>query len=345
MTILNVYTQKKYLLKEVLIAVCIIFLLMIILLSPVHYATSFTSGLSLFASSILPGLFPFMFLTRILSSLGFIKRLSNKCDYFMRRMFNSPGIGIYTMFMSMISGYPVGAKIIGDLHTNQVIDDIDAKYMLTYSMTSGPVFMIGTVGSIILKNTTAGIIIMISHIISNIFSGLILSKILKMKNSTSNHKKKSTITNEYNLTNIDKILSDSMYSSVQSILVVGGFIAFFYCFTDVLFDLKIFEILGFPLLKLFECLGLNPKIFRGVMSGIVEVTRGIKELSSLFPSSPILITSLCSMLISFSGVSIILQSKAMISGINIKTRFLILSKSVHAVLSFIICFVLSLLIF
>ena len=185
----------------------------------------------------------------------------------------------------MLSGYPVGAKIIGDLHTGGSISDNDAKKMLCYSMTSGPVFMIGTVGSILLKNLMAGIVIMVSHILSNILSGIILCNILKKKESLSNHNQNKIAYATTN-TNIDKILSDSMFSSVQSILIVGGFISFFYCFTQVLFDLNIFELLGFPLLKFFEVLGLNPQIFRGVMSGIVEVTRGVKELSPLFSSNP-----------------------------------------------------------
>jgi hypothetical protein len=186
----------------------------------------------------------------------------------------------------------------------------------------------------------AGIVITASHIISNILSGIILCNILKKKEASSNHNQ-NIITCNITNTNIDKILSDSMFSSVQSILIVGGFISFFYCFTEVLFDLNIFEILGFPILKIFQILGLNSQIFRGVMSGIVEVTRGVKELSPLFSSNPALITSLCSMLISFSGLSILFQSKAMISGLNIKTRFLIFSKSVHAIISFIFCFVIS----
>ena len=326
--------------QEIIIAFCVLFLLCTLLLKPVHYAKVFTSGLSLFATSVLPGLFPFMFLTRILSSLGFIKHISTKCSPLMQRVFNSPGIGMYTLIISMLSGYPVGAKIIGDLHTGGSISDNDAKKMLCYSMTSGPVFMIGTVGSILLKNLMAGIVIMVSHILSNILSGIILCNILKKKESLSNHNQNKIAYATTN-TNIDKILSDSMFSSVQSILIVGGFISFFYCFTQVLFDLNIFELLGFPLLKFFEVLGLNPQIFRGVMSGIVEVTRGVKELSPLFSSNPTLITSLCSMLVSFSGLSIILQSKAMISGLNIKTRFLILSKSVHAIISLVLCFAIS----
>ena len=161
----------------------------------------------------------------------------------------------------------------------------------------------------------------------------------KNKNKTQTSKQTISITS--NNINFDKILSDSMYSSVQAILLVGGFISIFYCFSEILFDLKIFDILSFPLSSIFSLIGVEPRISLGVMSGIAEVTRGIKDLSVYFLSSSKLVTALCSAIISFSGVSIILQSKAFLSHTKIKTHFLIISKSVHAIICFIICLIMS----
>jgi len=352
MTITKFNVRKEKLknesITEILLSLLIFSIIIILLSNPAHYAETFIKGLVLFFSAVLPGLFPFMFLTKIMTSLGGIQKLSNKLGKITNKLFGTSGISAYVLLMSILSGYPIGAKIIGDLTSNQLISDSEAKKILTFSMTSGPVFVIGSVGTIMFGNAKVGIILFLSHIISNIINGILFCKVflkkqakLKSKsNITQYHKPEETQIQNKPKTNLDKILSESMYSSVISILIVGGFIAIFYCFSEILIGLHIFDILCFPLYKFFELIGINPQLSQGIMSGIIEVTRGAKELSTLYSSSPIISISLVSAIISFSGLSIIFQSKAFLSHTKIKTHFLIFSKSVHAILSFIVCLLL-----
>ena len=95
-----------------------------------------------------------------------VQLLTNKCNSFSKKLFNSPGIGTYSMIMSTLSGYPIGAKVVGDLHSNQLICDADAKKMITYSMTSGPAFIIGTIGIGLFNNINIGILLFITHILA-----------------------------------------------------------------------------------------------------------------------------------------------------------------------------------
>lgn len=339
--LVNNNSKRKSTVIDAILSLFVFLILIILLTNPKHYANSTLQGLLLFTSAVLPGLFPFMFLTKILTSLNAVKMLSNKSEKLTQRLFNCPGISSYSLIMSSISGYPIGARIIGDLHSNRLITNSEAQKMITFSMTSGPIFIIGTVGSAMFGDIKVGIIIMISHLISSILTGIIFCK-LKKPSKDQLVKNITPPINTYNIVSIDKVISESMYQSVISILIVGGFISIFYCFTEILIQLKIFNILCLPLAKIFELCGVSGELSYGVMSGIIEVTRGCKELSILYPLYPRLTTSLASAIISFSGISIIFQSKAMLSSTNIKTHFLILSKSVHAIICFIICLLLSL---
>ena len=437
-------SQNKSNLIDALVSLFVFALIVIILFSPAKYAGKVLEGLLLFCTSVLPGLFPFMFLTKILTGLSSVKKLSDKCGKLTQKLFNSHGLGAYSLLMSCLSGYPVGAKIVGDLHSNNLISDTDAQKMVTFSMTSGPAFVVGTVGGLMLGNATAGIVILASHLISNLLTGMIFCKSTKFnthKHSptqsnknlssqncfvTSKHfssashtpqhasnknqlstthldtdshdfQKQDKLENNFDTNsrsfqtdhtliagfdttkhssnknqhprkhldisehspnsfrdsqnnfnkvekkqaNIDKILSDSMFGAVQSILIVGGFISVFYCFCEILIDLRVLEVLAFPVGRLLEILGAPADMSKGLVTGIIEVTRGCKELSNFFPSFPALTTSFASALISFSGLSIILQSKAFLSGTKIKTHFLIFTKSVHAIISFFVCLILS----
>jgi len=341
----NVQTKNaKSKSSDFIVTIFAFILILVLLTNPSKYAKNTLEGLLLFCTSVLPGLFPFMFLTKILTSLTSVQKLSLKCGKLTQKLFSSPGIGAYTLLLSNLSGYPVGAKIIGDLHSNNIITDADAKKMICYSLTSGPAFVIGTVGALMFKNIMVGIVIFISHLISNIISGILFCKSKKHNFQTQNTQ--SSFTENFSqYSSIDKILSESMFSTVQSILLVGGFISVFYCLSEILIDLKVFEILSFPLSKLLEFIGAPGEMANGVMSGIIEVTRGCKELSNYFEQYPVLSTSFACMLISFSGLSIIFQSKAFLSATQIKTRFLIGSKSVHAILSFVVCLILSSIVF
>ena len=325
--------QNLYLFDTIIIFI-ICFILFLLIKSPAFYAKVFIDGLSLFSSSVLPGLFPFMFFTRILVSLDAIKKASTLMHRPMKKLFNSPGISSFVMFISLISGYPIGAKLTADLYENKVITLEDAKKTLTYSLTSGPIFVIGTVGAIILSNTKAGIIIFISHIISNFITGFILTR----KKTTKQQPKPQNSINTYN---INKIISQSMESSIHSILIVGGFITVFYCIIEIVLSLKITKFILLPFEFIFSRIGVEPQISRGLMSGIVEVTRGIKELSIYFNSSPQLVSSIICSLISFSGLSIILQSSSMLEKTTIQTRHLVLTKFMHAIFAFPICMILS----
>ena len=337
MKTIHLFQNKKYIIKDIIIITVIFLIMLVIIINPKHYSKVFLYGLTLFSTSVLPGLFPFMILTRILISLNAIKSVTKVFASPMRKLFNSPDISSFVMIISIISGYPIGAKLISDLYESNAITKQEAENTLTYSMSSGPIFIIGTVGAILLGSVKAGVIIFISHIISNFITGIILTRTKKNKHLQQQEEK-----TPYTLPNhsINEIISQSMQSSIQSILVVGGFITIFYCLIEILFSLKIIDFIGYPIKLLFTQINVEPQIFRGVLSGIIEVTRGIKELSVYFLESPIIIASLCSAIISFSGLSIILQSSALLIKTKIKTRFLIKCKLIHSIICFIICFLL-----
>ena len=68
------------------------------------------NGLTLWATSVVPSLFPFFVATELLHTniVNFLGRLLN---YFMRPVFNVDGKGSFCFIMGLISGYPIGAKI------------------------------------------------------------------------------------------------------------------------------------------------------------------------------------------------------------------------------------------
>lgn len=308
----------------------ILFLIVALTLYPQTYMQSILNGLDIWLTSVVPALFPFFFLTKLLTKLGFIEKLSKIFAPFTQKLFKCPGISGYVFFMSIISGYPVGSKLVGELYENGKISKTDAIKMNSFCSTSGPLFVIGTIGVGMLLSQTAGIIILISHIFGAILNGFLFRNYKKNDIDLKNNIEKT------NLHKSDDILKSTMEDSIISIFMVGGYIVVFYMIIDVLFNFHIlssFSNLFFNFLNFFN---LPKSFFDGVFSGIVEVTRGAYNLSSCNVSKDILCVAICG-LVSFGGISIHLQSLTFLSKCKIKMSVYLLQKITHSIFSMLIC--------
>lgn len=304
-----------------------IFLIMIlIILNPAAFSKSTIAGIKLFFYSVLPGLFPFMFLTKILTEIGSVFKISKHFQKVSNKLFGTPGVSLYCFFMSILSGYPIGAKIISDLYNKNLITEEDAKRMSIFCTTSGPIFVIGAVGVGMLSSFKIGLVIYIAHILSGVICGLIYNIIFKNKNQTQ-----IKIVLASNKT--ENIFSLCLNETINSLFLVGGYITIFYLFTDILDVLQIISFITSLLSPMLLKLKINPAEISGIIYGIVEVTHGAKALS-LLPSPNI---QAITALISFSGISIIMQSLAFLKTAKIKAHTFILSKCVQAIISFFIC--------
>lgn len=328
---------------DFILTLAIFLIMLIIIINPAKYTTGTVSGLKLFFFNVLPGLFPFMFLTKLITELNKVFVISQKLDKFSYKIFGTPGVSIYALFMSIISGYPIGAKIISDLYAKNQITETEAKKMSIFCTTSGPIFVIGTVGTIMFQNYKFGIIIYLSHIISSIILGITYNFISNLTKKKTN-KKPEILELETSSRIVIKqkplpakqqnIISLCLNQTINSLFIVGAYITIFYLASEILETLHIFDFLSNVSFKLFSRLGFSKIQTSGFIYGILEVTRGSKILSSIsIKSSAILVSGL----ISFSGLSIIMQSMAFLKDAKIKTHTFIISKCVHSIFSMMLC--------
>ena len=130
-------------------------------------------GLSLFANSVLPSLLPFFIATELLSYTGIIEILGKVLNKFMRPIFNVPGEGAFAFIMGIISGYPIGAKIVTNFRQNGICTKEEGERLLAFTNNSGPLFIIGTVGISLFFDTRTGILLFLSHILACISVGIV----------------------------------------------------------------------------------------------------------------------------------------------------------------------------
>ena len=309
----------------IILLLCVILLLVI---QPTTAITSFGQGVIIWGTKILPALLPFFILTNLLSYTSFTNTIGKRLSPITKKIYGVGGSAGYIYIMSILSGYPVGAKLTCDLYKNNIISSGQAKSITAFTSTSGPLFIIGTVGIGFFQNQKIGVIVLISHLISALINGLIY-KCKEKEKITFYNITQSSNTNTLNL---------SMTNGITSIMIVGGFVALFYMILTLLDSLNIFSI---PILLLGK-LGCPPDISSSIINGIIEVTSGALSLSKC-NLSPMASSTILSFLVSFGGLSIHAQAYCFLKEFNMSYRQFLKQKITHAIISASVTFVIFLL--
>ncbi len=314
--------------SKIFLSILISLLIVLIVAKPNLCINSIYNGLSVWAKCVVPSLLPFMFFTRLLTNLNFISKLTSKTYKLNKFLFNAPKISSYIFLMSIISGYPIGAKLISEYHKMGIITTKQANKLCTFCSTSGPLFIIGSVGTALLLSAKLGYIMLISHIFGSVLNGILYRKF---------YIDKTEIFFENNDESKD-ILQNSMKDSILSVLVVGGYIAIAFLVIDLFNNLEILSPLNFVFEKLLNLFGIEGAS-SAVSSGILEVSKGAVMLSKLNLS---LLSKgvIASFLIGFGGISVFLQGATFLTSAKVNMKFYLLQKLTHGILSAVICFVL-----
>ncbi len=294
----------------------------ILMFNPMMYAKSCLDAISVWGFKVLPLMFPFFIFTRLIVNLSEPKL--NFMDKFFNKVYHAPVGSFSTFFLATLSGYPMGAKLICTMFENNQINSKQAQRMLSFCSVSGPMFMLGTVGVSMLFSYKAGLIILISNIIASLLNGLIY----RGKNEKTENKL------NYITKNYDNLLSDSVYDSLISILMVGAYIVLSFLIIDLLNNLRIISTLTNLICCVFN-LSNSHDIVLAVLNGIIEITRGISDLSHT-NSSLIIKTIISSGLIGFGGISIMLQSISFLSKLKIPIKTMFLQKTTQCFLCLLI---------
>lgn len=277
-------------------------------------------GLVLWAKSVLPTLFPFFVATELLCQTNFTYILGKLLNKFMRPIFNVPGESASAIILGTISGYPVGAKVVADLKSQKIISKIEAERLIAFTNNSGPLFILGTVGIALLGSSKIGWTLLFSHILASLTVGYFFRFWKKDKFDINYRETKfnSKLT-PIKISDIGEILGNAIKKSILSILSIGGFIVLFSVILSIFQNSGIFDIIT----TFLYSFGIPKDISGSAITGIIELTNGLKLSSTLYDSLPTFTLLLTSFLLGFGGISVLFQVYSIIAkeGISIKPYF------------------------
>ena len=296
-------------------------------------------GLSLWANSVVPTLLPFFIATELLCKTNFIQILGKYFNKFMKPIFNVPGETTIALIMGIISGYPVGAKIVCNLYDKKICSKAEAERLIAFTNNSGPIFILGTVGISLLKNQKIGKILLISHILSSLIVGLIFRYWKKNQVNLTFRNYYSENTELVKISNLGEIIGDAIKKSIFTVLSIGGFVVLFSVIISILINSNIIILLS----KLLEILGISYQFSLGLFTGLIELTNGLQQTSLFFHTMPTQCILLCSFLLGFGGISVLLQVFSILSKSKISIKSYFYGKLLHGIISVALTYLLLLL--
>lgn len=289
------------------------------------------NGLNLWANSVVPSLFPFFVATQALMNTNFVNILGRFLNGIMKPLFNVSGEGSFAFIMGLISGYPVGAKIACDFRKNDICPKEECERLLSFTNNSGPLFIVGTVGISMFGNSTIGLLLLITHILSSITVGIIF-RFWKYNSSEKKYNKiysKSSTYKNVTLSNVGEVLGKSITDSISTVLMIGGFVVLFSAIISILNSSGLLNYFVLLLSPVFNLLNINSSFVYGILTGILEITNGISYISRInikAISTNIIITSF---LLGCGGLSVLLQVLSIVSKTDLSFKPYIYGKLLH----------------
>lgn len=337
------HQKKRTSYATYLLAILGIFITISMILYPDTAFAAAKSGLDIWWDTVFPALLPFFIGSELLMGIGVVSLMGSLLEPLMRPLFNVPGEGSFVMAMGLASGYPIGAILTAKLRRQKICNKHEAERLISTANTADPLFMFGAVAVGFFHNVRIGAILALAHYLSAITVGLTMRFYHRHAPRTV---KQSYVKYPYPVRAlralkqarqkdgrpIGQLLGDSVKQSVNSLLMIGGFIIFFSvinaiaCASGIL--TPIIDVLG----HLCTRFGLSPDLAPAAMSGFFEISMGCKLSSSI--QAPLLhCVVLAGSIIAWSGLSVLGQVATIIHDTDIDLRPYILARIWQAILA------------
>jgi sporulation integral membrane protein YlbJ len=302
-------------------------------------------GLKIWWEVVFPASLPFFIASEILMGFGVVHFLGVLLEPLMRPIFRVPGTGAFVLAMGLSSGYPIGAKLTARLREQKLISRAEGERLVSFTNNANPLFLSGAVAVGFFHDVTLSFIIMIAHYSSSLIVGLLMrfhephAEVIMAPQDTRDN----IFTRAFRAMHrarmedgrpLGKLMGDAVTSSVNTLLLVGGFIIMFSVIINILTIIKVTKFLSAAIGILLLPLGVPETLFPAIISGFFEITLGA-QLASLAPSE-ISMTwkiAITSGFLAWSGMSVHSQVASILSNTDIRYKPFMWAKLTQGVIA------------
>lgn len=301
----TIIDSKKLVSLKYVVIVSVLFFFGIMLI--VNYEickSSILHGLYLCSQTLIPSLFPFMFLASFITNSGLLESSSEFLNRITYKTSGLPYCSVAVFILSAIGGFPVGPRMVKELYENKSITENQANRLLLFCINPSPAFAINTLGVSLFSSKKTGIIIYLSVVLSNVILSLFTKCLDDKKTAEAPERKPVKISSSFVKAGNDA--SSAMIKICAYVILFSAFISLIASFIENQHILNFFY-------------------------GLTEVTLGCEVLSKL-NNIPLIAG-----IIAWSGIAVHFQIMDCIETTHTDLRLFFTSRIVSASISVIIC--------
>lgn len=325
--------------KTVFLAVSVTLMAASLISFPQESFDASIRGLNMWWEIVFPSLLPFFIVSEMLIGFGVVKFIGVMLEPLMRPLFKVPGVGGFVWAMGMASGYPAGAKLTARLRQEGQLTKIEAERLVSFTNSSNPLFIFGAVSVGFFLNPQLGVILALAHYLGNISVGVCM-RFYGKDEEKGEHGKSGRLSIRYALSAlhktrikdnrpIGKLLGDAVTSSIQTLLMIGGFIILFSVINKLLFHLNITAFLARFIELGLRVMGMPEMLSMPFISGLFEITLGSQMTSQVQDATLMQQAVITSFILAFSGFSVQAQVASILAQTDIRFQPFFLARILH----------------
>ncbi|MFC4320293.1 sporulation integral membrane protein YlbJ [Litchfieldia salsa] len=296
-------------------------------------------GLNMWWEVVFPSLLPFFIVSELLIGFGIVKFIGVLLEPLMRPLFRVPGVGGFVWVMGLASGFPAGAKFTARLRQEKQLTSYEAERLVSFTNASNPLFIFGAIAVGFFHNPHVGVILAVAHYIGNLCVGLIMRFYgPNEKGSARDGRKGSQIREAFralHYTRLEekrpfgKMLGDAVTSSIQTLLMVGGFIILFSVFNALLALVNFTDILALMFSYALKLFTLPVELATPLIAGLFEITLGSQMASNTAEASLFYQIIITSFILGFCGLSVQAQVASILAETDIRFKPFFFARILH----------------
>jgi sporulation integral membrane protein YlbJ len=210
----------------------------VVLLHTETAAEAVRQGLHLCGQSVLPALFPMMFLAQYFVRSGGAEEAGQLLECPTRTLLGLPGICGAVLLTALVGGFPAGAAGAEALVRQGRISRRQGERLMTIAFCSGPGFTVGLIGAQLYHNKMTGLLILTAQAFSCIIIGIaghLLNGITKKRGQRT---KEARGEHPFHASSVTLSRSGAFVEAVSSassaVLAMCGFIVLFQVFNAMI---------------------------------------------------------------------------------------------------------------
>lgn len=314
----------------------------VIILYPEDAFESSIDGFRLWMDIIFPTLLPFFVMAEMMMGLGIIHFVGVLLEPFMRPLFRIPGAGAFAAAIGLAAGYPLGAKLAGNLARARLCTGVEGERLVSFANTADPLFLVGAVAVGMFGLPGIGSTLAASHYLAVLCVGLMMRFHGGRTSASADRQAKGSLLQRALQSLYDARLNDgrpigllfgdAVREAVNSLLFIGGTIIMFSVLIRLLAITGVIAVATALFHGPLTVFGIDKSLWDAILTGVVEITNGARAASAANASllHKVMATS---GIIAWSGLSVHAQVAAMLHGTNIRLGPYIAARALHGVLA------------